>query len=178
MNALAVAVLAGGGRGEWQCGRMARATRHKANACTVAAQEMLPLAVGLREVFLVTVALQEVVARAAPMKEVLARVVAMQKVLALSVAGWWVDGVSGGRGEAGGVIGTSADKGARVYARYQGPCTSLLPRFCCTTIRVAYATRQAVWAMQRGVEGARTLSQSTASGKPDDLHPGGDKVQH
>ena len=72
--------------------------------------------------------MQEVLARVVPLQEAVARVVAMQEVLARSVAGWLVDGAPGGRGKAGGVIGLSADQGTRLYARHQGPCTSLLPR--------------------------------------------------
>ena len=121
--------------------------------------------------------MQEVLARVVPLQEAVARVVAMQEVLARSVAGWWVDCAPGSRGEAGSVIGTSADQEARLYARHQGPCTSLLPLFRRTATRVAYAARRAIWATQRGDEGARTLPQSTASGKPDKLHPGGDKVR-
>ena len=190
MNVLAVAVLAGGGRGVvavWE--NVARdAVVRKANASPVAAQEMLPLAVALREAFLVAVAAQEVVARAeavqevlarlVPLQEVVAHVVAVQEVLACSVDGWWVNGAPGDRGKAGGVISTTANRGARVCARHQGPCISLLPQFRRTATCVAYAARRAVWATQRGAEGARTLPQSTASGKPDNLHSGGGGVRH
>ena len=86
----------------------------------------------LREVFLVAVAAQEIVAhaeavqevlaRAVPLQELVACVTAVQEVLARSVAEWWVDGAPGGRGEAGGAISTSADRGARVYVRCVPRC--------------------------------------------------------
>ena len=58
VNAVAVAKLAGGGRGAMAVRETVAcdAAVRKANARAVAAQEMLPLAVALREVFLVSVA--------------------------------------------------------------------------------------------------------------------------
>ena len=64
VNALAVVVLAGGGHGTMAMRETVAcdAAVRKANARAVAAQEMLPLAVALRNVFLVFVAAQEIVA--------------------------------------------------------------------------------------------------------------------
>ena len=71
----------------------------------------------MKEVVARVEAVQEVLTRAIPLQEGVRRVVAVQEVLARFVAGWWVNGAPGGGGEAGGVIGTSTDRGARMYAR-------------------------------------------------------------